>query len=102
MKGAELTTSTIILIILGIIVLVSFILFILGSKGTVDAISVREALRNCCGDRSIYNCDVTTIDGTSCKVSWSDDAVGLRDVMDKAGVAENQLNAFCFCPTTST
>lgn len=101
MKGAELTTSTIILIILGIIVLVSFILFILGSKGTVDAISAREALRNCCGDRSIYKCDGDT--SVLCKVSWSDTPEKISDIMTTVGITtEDQLNAFCFCPATST
>ncbi len=96
MKGAELTTSTIILIILGIIVLVCFILFILNSKGTVDAISAREALRNCCGDRSVYKCDGDT--SAQCKVSWSTTTVQISDLMAQVGITTtDQLNSFCFC-----
>ena len=98
MKGTELTTSTIILIILGIIVLVCFILFILNSKGTVDVISAREALRNCCGERSVYDCVTTDYASIKCKVPWSSDTVTLDILMTKVGIDSTQLNSFCFCP----
>lgn len=101
MKGTELTTSTIILIILGIIVLVCFILFILNSKGTVDVISVREALRNCCGDRGIYDCVTTDYNNIYCKVPWSSDPVSFESLMTQVGISttdNKQLKSFCFCP----
>jgi hypothetical protein len=101
MKGAELTTSTIILIILGIIVLVCFILFILNSKGTVDVISAREALRNCCGDRSVYDCKGGAgipLSSINCKVPGSSNTVTLDVLMAQVGIIDTQLNSFCFCP----
>jgi hypothetical protein len=102
MKGVELTTSTIILIVLGLIVLISFILLVGGSKAQVDIIAVREALRNCCGDRSVYDCEPTTdITLINCRVPWGD-SMTLDELRIKAGLSTDQLPNFCFCPQSQT
>jgi len=96
-KGIELSTTAIILIVLGLIVLLAFFYLIMTSKGQVDVIQYQTALRNCCGDRSIYDCTNANV---YCKVPWSDQPMLLTDLADKAGVDTTSLPGFCFCPTT--
>ena len=100
MKGIELTISTIILIILGLIILIAFVV-LLGTGNTQINIAVtREALRNCCGDRSIWDCKTTSIDSVDCRVPWKAETMKLRQLMTDANVTESNLNIFCFCPTS--
>lgn len=98
MKGIQLSTMAIILIVLGIIVLLAFFYLITTSKGQVDVIQYQTALRNCCGDRSIYDCNNINV---RCKVPWSDDTMTLEELADKAGVDSTSLPGFCFCPSTT-
>jgi len=101
MKGIQLSTMAIILIVLGIIVLLAFFYLITTSKGQVDVIQYQTALRNCCGDRSIYDCNNINV---RCKVPWSDTTMTLEELADKAGVDPNNrdtFNGFCFCPSTT-
>jgi hypothetical protein len=99
MKGIQLSTMAIILIVLGIIVLLAFFYLITTSKGQVDVIQYQTALRNCCGDRSIYDC--TTNTNVRCKVPWSDTTMTLEELRIKAGVDSTSLLGFCFCPSTT-
>ena len=101
MKGIQLSTMAIILIVLGIIVLLAFFYLITTSKGQVDVIQYQTALRSCCGDRSIYDCNNMNV---YCKVPWSDQSMLLTDLADKAGIDTSDtktLNGFCFCPSTT-
>lgn len=98
MKGIQLSTMAIILIVLGIIVLLAFFYLIQQSNGQVNIIQYQTALRNCCGDRSIYDCVHTNV---YCKVPWSTETMSLTDLADKAGVSTQSLPSFCFCPSTT-
>jgi hypothetical protein len=100
MKGIQLSTMAIILIVLGIIVLLAFFYLITTSKGQVDVIQYQTALRNCCGDRSIYDCKEST-SMVQCKVPWSDTTMTLEELAIKAGVDSTSLPGFCFCPSTT-
>jgi hypothetical protein len=100
MKGIQLSTMAIILIVLGIIVLLAFFYLITTSKGQVDVIQYQTALRNCCGDRSIYDCSESR-DTVQCKVPWSDTTMTLEELRIKAGVDSTSLLGFCFCPSTT-
>ena len=101
MKGIELTVSTIILIVLGLIVLIAFILLMGTSKGQVDIITVREALRNCCADRSIYDCKTSSLATAKCRVPWNNTVLNLGDLANEAQVEETSLCSFCFCSSTA-
>ena len=97
MKGVQLTISTVIIIILGLIILITFAIILGTSKGQVDIITVRESLRSCCGDRSIYNCVTGTASSTLCKVPWRTQSMTLEELRILANVSESNLNSFCFC-----
>ncbi|MFH1229380.1 MAG: hypothetical protein V1678_03070 [Candidatus Aenigmatarchaeota archaeon] len=97
MKGMDLTISTIILIVLGVIVLLSFIVLLGGSKNQVDIVIVREALRNCCADRSIYNCQYPAGMTATCRVPWQDDTLTIEELRVQANVPSGSLNDFCYC-----
>jgi high-affinity K+ transport system ATPase subunit B len=92
MKGIQLATMTIILLIVAIIVLLIWGMLAVTSKGSIDIVLTQNALRQCCSDRAIYDCgDSSTV---MCNVPW-----GVPESLDKlakdAGV--NNLNAFCNC-----
>jgi hypothetical protein len=101
MKGIQLSTMAIILIVLGIIVLLAFFYLITTSKNQVDVIQAQIALRNCCGDRSIWDCKQTNFGSIYCKVPWSTESMSLYDLANKAGIdttsGTGNLCGFCFC-----
>jgi hypothetical protein len=97
MKGMDLTISTIILIVLGVIVLLSFIVLLGGSKNQVDIVIVREALRNCCADRSIYDCQYPSGAAASCRVPWQDTTLTIEELRVQASIPSDSLNSFCYC-----
>jgi hypothetical protein len=97
MKGIQLATSTIILIILGLIILISIAMMLGTSKAQIDIVAVREALRSCCGDRSIYNCNDNP-SSVSCRVPWRQQSMTLEELRIEANVTD--LNSFCFCPAS--
>ena len=101
MKGVELTISTIIIIVLGLIILLAFGYLILMGRGQVDVIQYQAALRNCCGDRSIYDCtDTVSYSTIQCKVPWSEDTISMQELIEQAGLDINNqdsIRSFCFC-----
>jgi len=96
MKGIQAITLAIICILLAIAVILVSSYFVGTAKANVDIVTVREALRSCCGDRSIYDCssDPSTID---CRVPWGSQSVKMGQLMIQANITSSQLPAFCFC-----
>jgi hypothetical protein len=62
-----------------------------------DNVQYRSALRDCCVDRTIYNCDTNTIDNVNCEVSWDANLVPMNLLMNNSGIDIDNINAFCFC-----
>ena len=101
MKGIELTISTIIIIVLGLIILLALGYMIVIQNDQVGIIQYQSALRNCCGDRSVYDCtDTVSYDSINCKVPWSEDTVRMSELIENSGLdIDNQesIRSFCFC-----
>lgn len=97
MKGLELPTAAVVIIVLGIVILVIFIWWSLQGKGTVDIVLVENILRQCCSDRAIWDCDTTILNSINCKVPWDPGQETLNDLRNRAGMSEQQLCNFCNC-----
>ena len=98
MKGIQTITLAIVLILLAIAVIWASSYFVKIAKANVDIVTVQEALRSCCGDRSIYNCVTTTIGSVICKVPWGSGSMKMSDLMIQANITDpQQINNFCFC-----
>jgi hypothetical protein len=101
MKGMDLTVTTIILIILGLIVFLAAAYIISTSNGQVNIIQAQSALRTCCGDRSVYDCSPgADVSSKVCRVPWSSEKMSISDLANIVGIDtlnRDSLNGFCFC-----
>ena len=95
MKGIQLVTMAVILLVLAVVVFI-VIAVVLG-RGVTPVFDTedRTNLRSCCSDRGIYNCDSSTVGSVSCKIG--DTSVPMTELMTKANITPAQINDFCFC-----
>ncbi|MBN2202974.1 MAG: hypothetical protein JW700_02225 [Candidatus Aenigmarchaeota archaeon] len=100
MKGISLVTTALVLIVIAAVVLIAFIMLIGNSKGQVDIIQYDSALRNCCNDRSRYDCgDNTLLSSVTCRVPWGDGTETLENLVIGAGFEPNtnSIKTLCNC-----
>jgi hypothetical protein len=90
MKGIQLVTMVLILIISGLFVLVVLIFFAGTAKAQLDIENIKAELRNCCLSSS-YDCSPSTY-------VCNNKGETVQDLAGKAGIPSSQLDDFCNCP----
>lgn len=95
MKGIQLTTMTVILIILGIIVLLIWGIFLGTAKAGIDIENAKDELRKCCLDRGIWDCADATKLTSFCKTNFGIKTIS--DLQTMVSLSDTQLRNFCNC-----
>ncbi len=102
MKG-DLLMTFVVVVVIAIAVLLIWYLWLQLQKGTVDIVAAQNILRNCCTDRSRWDCDMTNLN-VNCNVPWNENPETLQQVATRAQIDLTDPNAlcnFCNCQTCS-
>jgi len=102
MKGIEHAVAFIIILIVALILLWVIYWWITSAKATGDTTLFSTALKQCCSDRSKWNCkEDASLDTTMCDVPGSK-PMSLRDLSNKVHIDPTSQNFldFCYCTTT--
>ena len=94
MKG-DLAMTFVVFVVIAIVVILLWYLWLQLQKGTVDVVAAQNILRNCCTDRSIYDCIDPDI--TYCNVPWSDNAESVTQLATRSQIDLANINDFCGC-----
>ena len=94
----DLPITVIVLIVIALIILIILFLWTSQAKGMGDIAITREILRNCCSDRSNWDCE-SLPSTVNCNVPWSDEPETLDQLAERLGIdpGSPQLKDFCLC-----
>jgi len=96
MKGIEHAIAFIIVLIVALIVLWVIYWWITTSKQSGDITILLSTLKQCCSDRSIWNCDLVTTITTTCNVPGEKPQT-IKELADRVHIDPNNLKEFCYC-----
>lgn len=100
MKGIGNAIWVVIILILALIFLWVLYSWTFNAKATGDTTLLSTALKQCCSDRSKWDCKDTSLNTTMCDVPGSN-PMSLRDLSNKVHIDPTSQNLldFCYCNT---
>lgn len=96
MKGMEHAVAFIIVLIVALIILWVLYWWITSAKGSGDITINMATLKQCCSDRSKWNCNVADIDSVTCDLPGNK-TMSLGDLATSLHVNDDDLPATCYC-----